>query len=462
MPTARPFAFACALLGALPAFGQTLAMQLIDPAGRASLMNERGDIVGARSVYPCTVPGSCAPESQPTVWSAAGPRYTLPGGTPGVPAVAAAIAADGTVVGTITDGATTATATVWRLSGGAYTATALGNLGLAQSWASGVDASGRVVGYAITPFVAIRAFAWTAAGGLVDLTAAGAPADRVAGITPGGRVLGERFTWPIDVPAAAVPIPVQPAGWLTSNGFNFRTNEQGDLGGFLLAASGQNRYHLHRWRAATGTWQLLDPTGIAPGSGIPLGIARIDEQATITATIGAGVVAQGPDGLPALVAARVSPAYPPNAVQSVAWRSDGDVFAATVSIGRASRLVKLVPIAPCAGACLRVSSLALTSRLVRRGGGCGQPQCTQTTATVTVTDAAGNPVSGVRVGVRFMNTYTLDSAVAANTNTRGVATLRQTDFAGMGAVSVFVEAATKAGWSFDRGVGTLTADVIPQ
>lgn len=460
----RRLALACALSCALPALAQTLAVQLVDPAGSARHANERGDIVGSRFSYPCTVPASCAPVTTATVWSAAGPRYALPGATGTVPVVTNAVGADGTVVGTLTDGATTATAMVWRLSGGAYTGTALGNLGLQQSYASGVDDAGRVVGYAITPFVSIRAFSWTAGGGLVDLTAGGAPADRIAGISPGGRVLGERFIWPIDQPAAAVPLPAATSGWLFSNGFNFEINDGGDLAGFLLTASGQNRYHLHRWQAASNTWQLLDPTGIAPQSGIPLGIGRIDAQSTITATIGQGVIAQGPGGLPQSVSARVSPAYPPNAVQSLAWRTDGGVFVGNFALGTATRLVKLVPIAPCVGACLRVPTITMTGTVQRRSRSvnCGQPQCTVNTATVTVTDAAGNPQANVRVNARFMNSYTLDSALAATTNAAGVATLRKVDYVGMGTVSVFVESASKTGWSLDRGVGKLWAEVIPR
>ncbi len=165
---------ACSLLGALGASAQTLVVDLVDAAGVAATMNARGDVVGTRTSYPCAVPGTCLPEYTPTVWTAAG-RLTLPAPAGLKPSVSA-IGADGTVVGTVTDGFVSFRAAVWRLVGGAYVLTEPGTLGLQQSYATDIDASGRVVGYAITPFVATRPFAWTPAGGLVDLAAAGAPA----------------------------------------------------------------------------------------------------------------------------------------------------------------------------------------------------------------------------------------------------------------------------------------------
>jgi len=104
------------------------------------------------------------------------------------------------------------------------------------------------------------------------------------------------------------------------------------------------------------------------------------------------------------------------------------------------------------------SSVVPASRRVH----CGQPECTLTTATVTITDAAGNPMSGVKVGARFMNAYTLDGVVGKRTDASGTAILRQVDFVGMGTVSVIIEAARLKGWKLDRGVGQLTAEVIPR
>ena len=93
---------------------------------------------------------------------------------------------------------------------------------------------------------------------------------------------------------------------------------------------------------------------------------------------------------------------------------------------------------------------------------CGDTQCTVVTAKVTVTDAAGVLQPGVGVKARFMDSYTLDSAITGRTSAQGVATLRQVGRVGMGTVSMMVEAANRTGWVFDQTVGTLTSEVIPR
>lgn len=453
---------ACCVAGPLAA--QPLAVQLVDPAGSARLMNERGDVVGSRVSYPCQVPGTCIPESTVTVWTAAG-RLTVPAPA-GLKPNVAAIAADGTLVGHVTDGFVTFRAAVWQLVGGAYVLTEPGLMGLQQSYATGIDGSGRVVGYATTPFVATRPFVWTAAGGLVDLAGAGAPAERAFTVSPGGLVLTDRFSFHLDNPAAATPLPAPPTGgqsFFSPTGNNFLVNDQGDLGGFLISVS-RAAYYLHRWQAATASWQLLDPLGIVQGSGLGLGVGRITDDGTIGATVGKAVLAAGPDGLALPVADRLSPAYPANALTSVGYFTDAGVFASNLALGGVARAVKLVPITPCVGACLRVQSITMTGAVVPRSrrNNCGQPQCTLVTATIKVTDVNGNPQAKVQVGARFMNSYTLDSAVTGRTNSAGTVVLQQVGNVGAGTVSLLVESAARTGWAFDRGVGTLTATVIRQ
>jgi hypothetical protein len=456
------FAVAGAFAGSLAA--QTLAVRLVDPAGVAALMNDRGDVVGTRYSYPCAVPGTCLPESTVTVWTAAG-RLTLPA-PPGLRPVASAIAADGTVVGHVTDGYVSFRAAVWRLSGGAYTLTEIGSLGLQQSYATDVDASGRVVGYAITPYVATRPFVWTAGGGLVDLAAAGAPAERAFSVSPGGRVLTDRHSFQLDDPATAQALPAPPTGgssYFAPTGDRLRINDRGDLGGFLLTVA-QPALYFHRWRADTGAWQQLDPVGIFPGSGLGAGVGRITEDATIGGTVGRAVLAKGPAGLAVPLSARLSPAYPANSLSSAGRFNDAGVFVANIVLGGVARAARLVPVAPCAGACLRVSAIAISGKVVPRSAlnDCGQPQCTLVKATLTVTDAAGNPQSDVRVTARFMNSYTLDSAVSRRTGASGTVTLKHVGFVGSGTVALLVESAVRSGWRFDRGAGTLTATVIPR
>lgn len=125
-----------------------------------------------------------------------------------------------------------------------------------------------------------------------------------------------------------------------------RGNDQGDLAGFLVAAAGPNAYYLRRWLAATGIWQRLLDTGIAPQSGLPLGIAKLDDAGRLLPTAGRSYEADGPDGLPRPLGLRLSAAYPADALQSAFGAADGGVIGAQMIIGGASRLVRLWPIAP--------------------------------------------------------------------------------------------------------------------
>jgi probable HAF family extracellular repeat protein len=442
----------------------TLVPQLIDPVGAVGLMNERGDVVGSRLVYPCTVPGTCSPVREPVVWTASG-RKSLPTVGTLTPTFSA-ISSNGTIVGTLSDGYVTFKAAVWRVRNGVYSVTEIGNLSLDQSYATGIDAKGRVVGYATTPFVATKPFMWTATGGLVDLTTLGAPAERAFSVSPNGRVLTDFQSFSLDAPSAATLLPPPPVGgssYFSPNGWNFKVNDQGDLGGFLLTVS-QSRYYLFRYQAANQAWQQLSPLGIASGSGLGAGVGRIDAQSNIGATVGSAVFAAGPDGLATNVSDRLSTAYPANALSSVGYFTDQGVFLSHLVVGGVSRAVKLKPVNACVGSCLRVASIQITGAVQPSAAdvSCGDVECTVVTAQVTVTDVQGVAQPNVGVKARFMDSYTLDSAISGRTNAQGVATLRQVGRIGMGTVSMMVEGATRTGWVFDQTVGTLTAEVIPR
>lgn len=459
--TASAALFSGAVLAQTP---QTLVPQLIDPVGSVGLMNERGDVVGSRLVYPCTVPGTCAPVREPVVWTAGG-RKSLPTVGTLTPSFAA-ISSGGTIVGTLSDGYVTFKAAIWRQRNGVYEVTELGNLSQSQSYATGIDAKGRVIGYATTPFVATKPFVWTATGGLKDLTASGAPGERAFSVSPNGRVLTDTQTFSLDTPSVVTPLPAPPSGspsYFAPNGWNFQVNDNGDLGGFLQTVS-QSRYYLFRYQAANAAWQQLSPLGIAPGSGLGASVGRIDAQSNIGATVGSAVYAAGPDGVAVNVADRLSTAYPANSLTSVGYFTNQGVFLSQMVVGGVSRAVKLKPVNACVGSCLRVSSIQITGEVLPSAPdvSCGDVQCTVVTAKVTVTDAAGVVQPGVGVKARFMDSYTLDSALTARTSTQGVATLRQVGRVGMGTVSMMVEAATRTGWVFDQTVGTLTAEVIPR
>lgn len=99
------------LLGASTSVAaQTLAVQTVDPVCRGAAMAATVSIAGHLLVYPCSVPGQCAPRRDATVWTTDGARLSLPGASGTLVVVPAAIGAGDVVAGTLTDSATTATA----------------------------------------------------------------------------------------------------------------------------------------------------------------------------------------------------------------------------------------------------------------------------------------------------------------------------------------------------------------
>jgi probable HAF family extracellular repeat protein len=67
----------------------------------------------------------------------------------------------------------------------------LGTLGGAFSAATGVNATGQVIGISNTADGAQHAFSWTAAGGMVDLGTLGGTVSSPSGVTASGQVAGQ-------------------------------------------------------------------------------------------------------------------------------------------------------------------------------------------------------------------------------------------------------------------------------
>jgi hypothetical protein len=453
-------ALAC---GTQAAGAQMLAIDLVDTPAAGSSLNARGDVVGAKSVWPCGDPFRCAPQTVPSVWTRQG-RFSLPTQA-GLYAAPAALAPNGVVVGSLTDYASTSKAVIWQRVGGAYVITELGTLpNLLQSAASGLDAQGHVVGYSTTPFVGTRPFSWTAAGGMVDLTLSGFPADRPWDVSPGGRVVSDGYTYLLNDPRSVRPLPAPPAGYYNPVGQGMRLNDNGDLAAFLATTSSQPRYLFHRYSAAAGQWQLLSGIAHSPSTTI-WGIGSIDPNATITGTVGgSAVIAEGPGGSAQSLLPRLSPAYAAVTLDRAQAHNASGVILAHAGIGRSNRLVKLVPIAACSGACLRVSALDITGKFIpdpNAPGSCTKAARDRVATVVHVTDAGGAPQPGVKVRARYMDNYALSHTVGGTTAADGSVTLRHEGPACVGTISLLVEALKRAGWQFDRGAGVLTAEVIP-
>lgn len=452
---------AAALVGLISttASAQMLALTLLDRPSVGTAINARGDVVGNHRYWPCAN-RQCAPVTELAVWTAKGKRYLLP--TPvGQHGEAVAIGPDGMVVGSLTDFATYGKAVIWRFNGTAYQMTELGNLGLAQSFATGVDAHGRVAGYAITPFVATKPFVWTATAGLTDLTLTGFPGERLWDISPNGRVVSDAHSWQLDDLASVQPLPAPPAGFQGPSGQGARINDAGDLAVNLLTtnAGSERMSGMHRYLAATGQWQALaSPQPAIQG----IGGRTIEADATIFGRgFGGAVIAAGPDGLPSALQARLSPAYvhPSLGLGEAAGRdAKGRILVSWLGAALA------VPITPCTGACIRVSDLAITGRFIqdpKHPGSCTPKARNQVDTVVTVTDSAGLPQAGATVQGRYFDDYDLNQVVSGRTGADGKVTLSHTGPACVGTISLLVESAKRAGSRLDRSTGRLYTNVIP-
>lgn len=454
-------ALACAL-AALPSPGQTLAIDLVDSPAIGTDLNAAGDVLGLQSVYPCGRPGQCAPVLEPSVWRH-GVRHVLPGQA-GRRVAALALGADGSVVGTLTDDTSQYGATRWRFDGSQFVRQDLGLLpGTSQSVATGIDAQGRVVGYALTPYVNQKAFVWTESGGLVDLADAGFPNDRPMGISTGGRVLADGHSYLLDDVRSVQPLPPSPPGFRAPQGQALRINDRGDLGGFLADTSGQAYRFLHRYDAALGQWQRLSDSAHSPNQS-NWGMGRLDAQGTLSATVLAGaVMARATDTAAQPIQPRLSAAYPQVTVLRAQAHAGNTVLAHAV-IGRSSRLVKLVAVKPCSSGCMTVASLAMVGRFIddpQAPGSCTDQARNKVRSTLSVVDAAGAPLAGVLVKARYLDDVALNQPVQGRTGADGRVVLRHEGPACVGAVALLVTSARLAGATLDRRQGTLSGYVIP-
>jgi hypothetical protein len=442
------------------------AANFVATAATAVAMNDSGFVTGTS--FPDPGCGSfCLPPLEAVVWRR-NQRIVLPP-IPGFSDIHVRdINNQGWVAGLGGDPGTRSHAALWRPSGTGYTATDLGTLpGTTISEAAGVDDRGRVVGWSTTtsfPFEG-SPFRWTQATGLVDLSTRGFPDDIPLAISPGGTVATPDFWYRLGDPGSVVPMPPPPNGFFPPGTHPTRINDAGDQARFLVSTTTQQLVYPFRFNR-TGTWQQIsnDGTGnlaVYDYGGINLGR---DIVGTVRST---GVAAPGPSGVAQPLAARLSPAYRGAAITRAEDINRAGTILAHVMIGRSPRVMRLVPVTPCAANCIRVSQLAMTGRFVddpSNPGRCvqGGPAHNLVTARLTVTDEAGVRLGGVRVSGRFLDDYWTDHSVTGTTNAQGVVQFTFQGPCGVGAVAFLVDQATASGRSFDRTTGILTRFVIPQ
>lgn len=450
------------------AHAQTYAIDFVATASHALTMSRTGEvIVGTTTLAPAC--DACPPIFDvPAIWSG-GRRQLLAVPEGGSYLAFAGVNAQGWVAGTAMRlDATGGAGYVWvpRADGSGHDAVPLGTLaGYADAMPAGIDDSNRVIGLARTWFVAQDPFTWTMADGISSLTALGYPADEPVAVSPGGVVATRTLTYTFGDPGSASAVAPPPDGFYgNTSTLTGAVNDAGMRASFLLSTSGTSsalRY-LARYSDAAG-WQLLaGPVA----SSQPYGIGSVDPAGTITAhLLNNAYLSPGPDGGAQSLSAMVSPAYPDATVSRAGDIADDGSIVGSAMIGRSARLVKLRPVVPCTGSCLRVSALDMTGRMISEPGQPGQclpGASNDVRARITVVDADGLPVRGATVVGRFLDDYYLDAPVSLRTNRKGQVVARHTGEACVGAIAFLVEDVRKSGASLDRTAGTLTSWVIPQ
>jgi hypothetical protein len=133
-------------------------------------------------------------------------------------------------------------------------------------------------------------------------------------------------------------------------------------------------------------------------------------------------------------------------------------------IGRAQRLVRLVPAEACTTGCARVASIQMLGKFIndpRHRGQCTPRASDLVTATLSVTDELGQPLAGATVTARFLDDYYLDEPLTAATSAKGTVLFVHRGPACVGAIAVLVDDVTQTRRVLDRATGTLTNFVIP-
>ncbi|MDZ7813895.1 MAG: hypothetical protein U5L74_12675 [Ideonella sp.] len=442
------------------ASAQTLVLDLVDANATPLSVNAQGHILGYQQSWPCGNPTLCAPETHPTIWRE-GLALRLPTQA-GLYAAPAALSPSGMVVGSLTDYGSNAKAVVWQLSGASYTLQELGQLGLAQSAATAIDAQERVIGYALTPLMSTKPFVWTAASGMTDLSTLGYPASRPWRISPQGWVVADDHRYRLGDPSTVSSLPAPPTGYRAPTGQSLRVNDSGDLAGIMQTTSASSKLGgMHRWLQTTQQWQALDDP-------LPLrsiGVSSLESDATVLgAGLGGAILAQGPSGQPQALQDRLSPAYTSLGLISTVGRDAQGRHVVAITLGTVARMARAVEAGPCSGACLRVGPLSISGTFISDPadpGSCTRKARQKVQTVATLTDAAGKPQAAVTVKGRYLDSYGLNQTVTGKTNTQGKVTLSHSGPACRGTITLLVESATKKQWRFDRTVGSLNASVIP-
>jgi probable HAF family extracellular repeat protein len=462
--------------GAAPATGRVtrplntapvFAPDLVSAVSTGAGMNDAGDIIGR--AYQDTGCGPfCLPPQDTVVWKN-GVRIVLPALPGRSGASVTGINRQGWISG-YAGSYDFPRAVLWKPQGEGYEVIDLGTLPGANmhSAATGIDDLGRVVGWSSPANLPPGGvFMWTEAGGMVDLSQQGFPAESPAGISPGGTVATFGHWYRLGEPGSVTALaPVPPGGWFQSAG-PVAINDAGDQARALAIGLEHPFSYIFRYHhQGGGTWQQVDFSGTGPQS--RGGIGSIDAALDITSTVsGSAQIAFGPSGTNQALDGLLSPAYRGPVVAGGTMNASGQILA-QLWVGQAGRLARLTPVSPCLSDCIRVSSVKLNAVFhqdPKDPGHCSPGNAKEfnsVQARIKVTSETGARLPGVVVTGRFMDQYWKNTVVSGTSNAKGVVKLSLKGPCGVGTESFIIDNASLASRVFDKTVGVLDASALPR
>ncbi len=435
----------------------TYSAELVASAASGVDLNDRGDVIGTSYTDPgCG--STCLPPEETVVWRN-GNRIVLPSLSGLTGNTVTGMNNQGWIVGYAGSIDFTHHAVLWKPGFAGYSAIDLGTLpGRTGSAATGVDELGRVVGWSSSspfPFSG-SPFMWTESGGIVDLAAQGFPDEAPLGVSPGGTIASLGFWYRLDDVTSVVALTPPPATFLVVNSL-VAINDEGNQARFLISTGPENLAYPFRVRS-DGSWQQISFS--ASGHLSPYGIGAINDAGDVSLTVqGTGMIAYGPDELAQPLGPLVSPAYGGGAVTSAGSINANGEILARIMIGRAARLVRLAPAAPCTTNCVKVPNIVMRGR---GPGFCNQGQ-NEVRTRLIVSDAGGTRVPGARVSARYFDDYWLDKSVVGQTDALGRVSFIHRGPPCVGAIAFLVTDVTIPGvpTNLDRTTGMLANFIIP-
>ena len=268
------------------------------------------------------------------------------------------ISADGWIVGTAYARPTSA-ASSGSPTGRSYDIIEIRNLPDTDfSTVTGIDDTNRVIGFANRQFPSsTRAFVWSEEVGIVDLTDLGFPSSTPEAISPNGTVAYIWGWYQLDVPGVVHQNTPTPPGF-AGPGPYMAINDFGDQ--VRLVTDGHEPIYYPMRYSHTGEWQYLGCAG-GPTSTYAGGItSNLD----ITATLSNSGWSPRGRTWRRNPGERLSPAYGDATGYDAGPLTENGQMAARLNIGKAPRVVRLVPAGRCLSNCIRVEIVRFRSHFV--------------------------------------------------------------------------------------------------